>query len=387
MGHIYAIAGPSGVGKTTFLNSLFATKPTNLRLLNRTTSRNRRSKEKEGVDYYYLPQKDFLLKIFANDFVHIEEYENNYYGIEAETIKETINSKEDGIIMAGVFGASKLKAVYGANVSIIFMHSGLKESLRDSRSLTEDFEPTIELKRRLNLKIQERIFNTEEYEQSTIHNFILRRMELNYLEIAFVNGRIRSHEQIYVLENLKDKMKNSVAQFNSIRKTNKTHSKHPIREEEIEINRIKEIAFSEKQIIIGERDRVIAIQTNLKNYVIAGNVTAHMRRRKVSAYFALIAAVSLLGIIYFSLFFVNAEWNWVSKYLVHILTEWSDSKQDITKELFNIWLIHILTASISFLCFTIVWKRLLSKNSIQEAENKLKGKYIKEIEKLERVSL
>ena len=382
MGHIYALSGCSGVGKTTFLNALFATAPSNLRLLSRTTSRHRRTNEVEGVGYYYLPQKDFLLKIFANDFVHIEEYENNYYGIEAETILDTINSDEDGIIMAGVFGASKLKAVYGNHVSIVFMHAGTKDSLRDSRCLSEDFEPPLELKRRLNLKIEGRTFNAEEYNQTTIDNFIRRRMELSYLEIAFVNGRIRSREQICILENLRDKMENAFYKFNEIRNSALKSPSGPFNELEVEISKIRELSILEKQHILGERDRLAAIQENLKRHVIKRLVTKHMMRRKVMACFALALAVCLFGIIFLSLFFIGAEWNLVSIYLIHGLEEWSKGRQDIAKEAINNWVISIITFSISFLCVTIVWQRLLNKKLIKEAQDKLWVKYTEEIDKL-----
>ena len=42
-------------------------------------------------------------------------------------------------------------------------------------------------------------------------------MQNNYLDLAFINGRIRSGEQISVIENLKDKVDDALAQFNLLR--------------------------------------------------------------------------------------------------------------------------------------------------------------------------
>lgn len=217
MGHIYAICGCSGVGKTTFLNTLFATNPQDLKLLVRTTGREMRPSEKEGIDYYYLPKKGFLQKIFANDFVHIEEYDNNFYGIEARFIEDAINSDLDGIIMAGSSGATKLKAVYGANVSVIYIHTGTRASLLDPRCLENDFSDNVELRWRLIKKVNEGIFTDTDIQHMQIDAFIESRMQNNFLTLAFMNGRIRSGEQITVVENLRDKMDDAVAQFTNIR--------------------------------------------------------------------------------------------------------------------------------------------------------------------------
>lgn len=217
MGHIYAVCGCSGAGKTTFLNTLFATNPQNLKLLARTTARDRRPTEKEGVDYFYLPERGFLQKIFANDFVHIEEYDNNYYGIETRFIEDTIHSDFDGIIMAGSSGATKLKAVYGANISIVYIHTGTRASLLDPRCLEDNFTDNVELLRRLRQKITEGIFTQTDIQSMQIEKFIFSRMQNNYLDLAFINGRIRSGEQITVIENLRDKMDNAILQFNTLR--------------------------------------------------------------------------------------------------------------------------------------------------------------------------
>lgn len=218
MGQIYALSGCSGVGKSTFLNLLFSDPPKKLRLLNRTTSRDKRLNEREGIEYDFLPEKGFLQKIFANDFVHIEEYEGAYFGIEAPIIEDTINSNEDGIIMAGVFGASKLKAVYGDKVSFMFMTTSSRKDLRHRRCLNDTFEPNIELLRRLNEKIEQQLFNQNEFPQNSKRKFIKRRMALNYLELAFINGRLRSNEQILVLENYRNKMDDTLSQFHKARK-------------------------------------------------------------------------------------------------------------------------------------------------------------------------
>ena len=218
MGHIYALCGCSGVGKTTFLNILFSTDPLNLQLIVRTTGRSKRRGEKEGFDYHFLSREGFLQKIFANDLIHVEQYNGDYFGIETRYAEDIINSKFDGIIMAGVYGATKLKAVFGANISIVYMYTGTRDSLLDPRCLRADSPEIIELKRRLSEKIQKGLLVPDDKSSDGIKKFIDNRMELNYLDLAFINGRMRSGEQVTVLENLRDRMDNTLEQFNELRR-------------------------------------------------------------------------------------------------------------------------------------------------------------------------
>lgn len=214
MGHIYALCGPSAVGKTTFLNELFSTHQTALDLLVRATGRKKRPNERESVDYHFYSKEGFLHKIFSNDFIHVEQYSNNFYGVESIQIEDTIKSENDGIIMAGIYGATRLKTIYKGNVSIIYMYSGDRQSLLNPTCLNINCIELSEIKRRLHEKIEKELVHIS---KADIPSYVENRMELNLLELAYVNGRIRSGENIIVLSNYRDKLANTISTFNEFR--------------------------------------------------------------------------------------------------------------------------------------------------------------------------
>ncbi len=223
MGHIYALSGPSAVGKTTFLNRMFSKPQHSIKLLVRATGRNRRPNEKEGIDYNFYTREGFLQKIFSNDFVHVEQYGKNFYGIETFPIENAIKSSNDAIIMAGIYGAMRLKAVFRGNVTVIYMYSGNRQSLLNPQCLCADCLDILEIKRRLIEKIENEVVIVG---KDSIEEYIKNRMELNFLELAYVNGRIRSGENILILENPKDHLDSTLDNFAALR--NRASVFHPV---------------------------------------------------------------------------------------------------------------------------------------------------------------
>lgn len=215
MGTVFALCGPSGVGKTTLLNILLNNPPELLTFSSRATIREKRPKEIDGVDYDFYSYNSFLHKVFAGDFVHVEQYAQSLYGIEAVKIENVIASENDSIMMTGIYGAKKLKHVYGDYIIPIYMFVDAKKHLMSTECLDSSFLTTNILKERLKSKVVEGIVDIK---TDDIDSFIQRRMYLNYLEMAFVNGVIRQRRsKVYVLENKTDKLEETVNDFINIR--------------------------------------------------------------------------------------------------------------------------------------------------------------------------
>ena len=218
MGKIFTISGPSGVGKTTFFQHLFKKVTSNeIVLIPRYTDRPIRDDEQEGFEYYFTSHFGLLQKVYSNDFIHLEKWGDFYSGIDTRLIKDVINSERDGLILASSFGASRLKATFGDTIQPLYIWTGHQESLQNPRSLEADSPEIIELKWRNSKKISESAFGEFEISSLTDDAFLEKRMVDNYLDIASVNGRLRSGEDIIIIPNLNNKIDHSVELFLQIR--------------------------------------------------------------------------------------------------------------------------------------------------------------------------
>ena len=81
------ISAPSGSGKSTLVSYLLQ-KIDSLSFSVSSATRNRREKEKQGIDYYFITKNEFDHHINKNDFIEWEQvYNNDYKGTLKSEIK------------------------------------------------------------------------------------------------------------------------------------------------------------------------------------------------------------------------------------------------------------------------------------------------------------
>ena len=129
-GQIIVISAPSGAGKGTIIKKLLENNSKNRWLSISATSRKPREGEKEGVNYYYLTEKEFKEKIKENYFLEYAEYAGNYYGTPREYIKEKITQGIDVILEIEIQGANNIKKLIPEALFIFIMPPSLKELVR-----------------------------------------------------------------------------------------------------------------------------------------------------------------------------------------------------------------------------------------------------------------
>ncbi|MDE7296579.1 MAG: guanylate kinase [Clostridia bacterium] len=104
---LFAISGPSGVGKGTLVKRILSEND-NLALSISCTSRKPRRGEENGREYYFVSREEFQQRISENDFLEYDEHFGNYYGTPKSFVLEQLKDKSV-ILEIDVVGALHAK--------------------------------------------------------------------------------------------------------------------------------------------------------------------------------------------------------------------------------------------------------------------------------------
>jgi guanylate kinase len=113
---IFIVTAPSGSGKTVVMRSVM-----NNELVSFTT-RTKREKEVEGIDYIFISELEFEKLLNTNGLIENTNYGGNYYGL----TREELNSKlalGDVFFICDVVGMKQIKKIYPNTVSIFIYSS------------------------------------------------------------------------------------------------------------------------------------------------------------------------------------------------------------------------------------------------------------------------
>jgi guanylate kinase len=120
-GKAIILSAPSGSGKTTLVNYLLQTIDT-LSFSISACTRERRGKEVDGKDYYFLSADEFREKIQKGEFVEWEEvYHDHYYGTLKSEVERVWRSGKHLIFDVDVIGGLNLKEYFGDRALALFV--------------------------------------------------------------------------------------------------------------------------------------------------------------------------------------------------------------------------------------------------------------------------
>ncbi|TAI47383.1 guanylate kinase [Flagellimonas allohymeniacidonis] len=121
-GKLIIFSAPSGSGKTTIVRYLLDQPELNLAFSVSATSRPRRGKEKEGVNYYFMSISEFKKHIKKDDFIEWEEvYRDNFYGTLKSEVERLWSEGKNVIFDIDVVGGLRIKKKFPEQTLAVFV--------------------------------------------------------------------------------------------------------------------------------------------------------------------------------------------------------------------------------------------------------------------------
>jgi len=144
-GKIIILSAPSGTGKSTVIGRLMQMPGLRLGFSISATSRKPRGEERDGREYYFISDEEFLRRIAAGDFVEYEEvYAGTHYGTLKSEVERVTDSGRNLIMDIDVNGGINVKRIYGDRALSVFLAPPSLEVLeRRLRGRATDSEETI----------------------------------------------------------------------------------------------------------------------------------------------------------------------------------------------------------------------------------------------------
>ena len=143
------ISAPSGSGKTTLCKALQLVEPEIEWSISYTT-REKRSIEENGVDYFFISEQEFEDLIIQGHFVEWQNVHGFYYGTSVSNLENAIKNDKIMLIEMDVKGSMSIKKLFPDQTFSIFIMppsiSQLRERLR-SRGTDSERRINIRLKR------------------------------------------------------------------------------------------------------------------------------------------------------------------------------------------------------------------------------------------------
>jgi len=131
--NVYIVSAPSGSGKTTLLHTLLRTFQ-DLKFSVSHTTRQPRTGERNGVDYFFTDRAKFLEMVDHGEFLEWAEYYGQLYGTSRAFVEQNLEAGIDIILDIDVVGARQVKARIHDAIAVFILPPSFTELDRRLRS-------------------------------------------------------------------------------------------------------------------------------------------------------------------------------------------------------------------------------------------------------------
>lgn len=121
-GKLIIFSAPSGAGKTTIVKHLLAKYPDKISFSISASTREARTGEVHGKDYYFISKEEFLHRIAKKEFIEFEEvYSGTFYGTLRSEVDRIWSMGRHVIFDIDVEGGLHLKRKFGERALAVFV--------------------------------------------------------------------------------------------------------------------------------------------------------------------------------------------------------------------------------------------------------------------------
>lgn len=190
-GLMLVLSSPSGAGKTT-ISRLLLQNDANIALSVSATTRPKRSGEKDGVDYYFISEKEFEAKVDAKHFYEYAEVFGNQYGTPRGPVEERLKHGKDVLFDIDWQGTRRLISKARDDVvSIFILPPTMQELERRLRARAQDSDAVI--KKRM-ARASDEISHWNEYDYVIVNRSLDESLQ-KVLHILYAERQKRSRQE------------------------------------------------------------------------------------------------------------------------------------------------------------------------------------------------
>lgn len=205
--------------------------------LRRITTRERRTEEGDegrfSVEYEFLDREEFASRLSRVSSANFIEWNGNFYATDFDDVQQVLRSDHDGLLYEDMPSAVHLKRMLGRQVIVILLFTDDKQELLklEYARLSETKgkrESLNEWERRLALKYKDALSRLgRPYSELDERSYIDKKFRRATVDLAFMAGKLRAGEDIYVLPNRRDKQEETYRQFCEIVESVKSSNRCP----------------------------------------------------------------------------------------------------------------------------------------------------------------
>ena len=172
-GLLIILSGPSGVGKNCVRQEIMKSNKLDLTYSISMTTREKREKEVDGVDYYFVSEEEFQRNIDAGNFLEWASFVGHRYGTPKDKVESLRNAGKNVFLEIEINGAKQvMDAVKDDRVISFFLmppsFAALEKRIRKRKTESEEI-----IQERLQKGLKEMTM-TENYDHVVINDKVSR---------------------------------------------------------------------------------------------------------------------------------------------------------------------------------------------------------------------